>query len=74
MSSIAVIFDHRIKNPSKLENGFGGKLNSHLGVFILPTKAPFFFIWWAVLPNIYEIISLETGDYIPYCKRFLTVS
>lgn len=39
MSSIAVICDHRIKNPSKLENGFRGKLNFHLGMFILPTKS-----------------------------------
>ena len=44
MSSIAVICDHRIKNPSKLENGFRGKLNFHLGMFILPTKAPFFYL------------------------------
>ena len=40
-------------------------MNFRLGVFILPTKAPFF-IWWAVLPNIYEIISLATRDYMPY--------
>ena len=44
MSSIAVICDHRIKNPSKLENGFRGKLNFHLGMFILPTRAPFFYL------------------------------
>nr|AXN76699.1 hypothetical protein [Streptococcus suis] len=73
MSSIAVIFDHRIKKFLQTRKRVRREVEFSSGRVYTAHQSTVFFIWWAVLPNIYEIISLATRDYMPYYKRFQTV-
>ena len=55
MSSIAVIFDHRIKKFLQTRERVRREVEFSSGRVYTAHQSTVFFIWWAVLPNLLKI-------------------